>query len=128
MTLMRRRPPTSTAPPSHQHSRCDAGDVLAGTLARSANSFLDQSFLSGLFDMVEALKDPERSASRFGGRLASGLVPMSAAVRTVQQGVDPVVRQPQSIAETVQGLYLIAKGTEEELREFYGVTFKRTAK
>jgi len=27
--------------------------------------------MSGLFDFVEAIKDPERSAARFGGRLAS---------------------------------------------------------
>jgi len=49
----------------------DAVDVVASTMARSATSFLDQSFMSGLFDFVEAIKDPERSAARFGGRLAS---------------------------------------------------------
>lgn len=80
----------------------DIPDVLGSTLARSANSFLEQSFLSGLFDFVEALKDPDRSMSRFTGRLASGFVPLSAAVRTVAQGADPVVRQPESIDETVK--------------------------
>jgi hypothetical protein len=97
----------------------DVGDVLAATFARTANSFLDQSFLSGLFDFVEAIKDPERSAGRFGGRMVSGLVPMSAAVRTVQQGMDPVVRQPETIAETVKaGIPGLSEQVEPRIDRF----------
>jgi hypothetical protein len=77
-------------------------DVVAKTLAKSAGSFLDQSFLSGLFDFAEAINDPERSASRFGGRLASSAIPFAGAVRTAQQAADPVVRQPKTIEETVK--------------------------
>jgi hypothetical protein len=79
-----------------------AEDIAAQTIARSMNSFLDQSFLSGLFDVIEALKDPERSASRVAGRMASSLIPLSGAVRTAQQAMDPMVRQPRSITETVK--------------------------
>jgi hypothetical protein len=80
----------------------NGADVAAKTFAKSIGSFLDQSFLSGLFDFVEAVNDPERSATRFAGRLASSAIPFTAAVRTVQQAVDPVVRQPRSIPETIK--------------------------
>jgi len=46
-------------------------------LARSANSFLEQSFLSWTFDLMQALKDPERSASTLAGRTLQGLSPFS---------------------------------------------------
>jgi hypothetical protein len=62
-----------------------AVDVVSSTLARSVNSFLSQSFLSGLFDVVEAINDPERSAARVAARTATGFMPLSGLVRTVQQ-------------------------------------------
>ncbi len=80
----------------------DAPDMLAQTIARSANSFLDQSFLSGLFSMAEALNDPERSAARFAGQVASGAIPFSGAARTVAQATDPIVRSPRTIVDTVK--------------------------
>ncbi len=78
----------------------DAPDLIARTLARSANSFLDQSFFAGMFDFVEALRDPERSASRFAGRVGQGAVPFIGALRTAQQALDPVVRSPRGTVET----------------------------
>ena len=79
----------------------DAGafDTAVSTMARSANSFLDQSFLSGAFDFLEALKDPERSVGRVAGRTAQGLVPFVGAARAGRDALDPVVRQAQTIKE-----------------------------
>jgi hypothetical protein len=77
-------------------------DVAAKTFAKSIGSFLDQSFLSGLFDFVEAVNDPERSATAFAGRLASSGVPFTGAVRTAQQAADPVVRRPRTVSDTVK--------------------------
>lgn len=79
-----------------------AADVIASTLAKSGRSFLDQSFLQGLADLVEALEEPDRFAPRYAGRFASSMVPLSGAVRTVQQATDPVVRSPKGAAETFQ--------------------------
>ena len=76
-----------------------APTVAAQTLARSANSFLDQSFLSGLFDLSEALKDPERSAGRWAGRFAQSMTPFSGLQRTVRDAMDPVQRAPRSVME-----------------------------
>ena len=79
-----------------------AATIASQTLGRSLSSFLSQSFLSGLFDFVEAINNPERSWARVAGRTASRLVPLSSSVRTVQQGLDPVVQQPRGIQETVE--------------------------
>ncbi|HUE86206.1 MAG TPA: hypothetical protein VMO26_09025 [Vicinamibacterales bacterium] len=78
-------------------------DAIGQTFFRSINSFLSQSFLSGLSDFLEAVADPDRSLGRVAGRTASGFIPLTGAVRTVQQAADPVVRQPQGIAETIAG-------------------------
>lgn len=77
-------------------------DVVARTIAKFAGSFLDQSLLSGLFDVVEALNEPEWAAERYAGRLVSSAIPFTGAVRTVQQFMDPVVRRPEGIRETVE--------------------------
>jgi hypothetical protein len=70
-------------------------DAVGQTFFRSINSFLSQSFLSGLSDFLEAVSDPDRSFGRVAGRTASGFIPLAGAVRTAQQTSDPVVRQPR---------------------------------
>jgi hypothetical protein len=77
-------------------------DAIGQTFFRSMNSFLSQSFLSGLSDFLEAASDPERSFGRVAGRTASGFIPPTGAVRSVQQAMDPVVRQPNGVAETIK--------------------------
>jgi hypothetical protein len=71
---------------------------------RTAGSILDQSFLSGLSALVDALGDPERYGTRFVQQLATGFVPFSGALRTVTQASDPYQRAPHSIAEGVQAI------------------------
>lgn len=80
----------------------DAPTVAAQTLARSVNSFLDQSFLSGLFDIAEALKDPERSAGRWAGRQAHSLTPFSGLQRTIRDAKDAVQRAPRGAGEQLR--------------------------
>jgi hypothetical protein len=57
------------------------------------------SFLSGLFDMTEAINDPDRFFSRWTGRLAHSLTPFAGAQRTVRDFLDPVTRKPETFAE-----------------------------
>jgi hypothetical protein len=79
----------------------DASTIAAQTLARSANSFLDQSFMAGLFDVYEAMKDPERSGHRAAGRFLHSLTPFSGFQRTVRDAMDPVQRHPKTVGEQV---------------------------
>lgn len=79
-------------------------EMAMQAVMRTANSVLQQSFLSGMSSLVEAMNDPERSAKRFFTRLAQGFVPLSSAMRTATQVVDPVVRTPQTVREGVQAV------------------------
>jgi hypothetical protein len=77
-----------------------AASDVATAVSKTARSFLDQSFMSGLFDLQAALDDPDQFAEWYLGRMASSLVPFAGAVRTAQQAIDPTVRQPKGIAES----------------------------
>jgi hypothetical protein len=79
-----------------------AADAVAQTIMRVGRSALDQSFLSGLSDFFDALNDPGRAAEQFFGRTASGVIPMSGALRSVARHMDPVVRQPETWGEHIQ--------------------------
>ena len=77
-------------------------DVIAQTFARLSNTFLESTFLQGAFNLVEALKDPERNATRFFGQTAFGLIPGAPALRTIQRATDAVQRQPQGVMENIE--------------------------
>ena len=78
-----------------------AVDIASNTMARSLNSFLDQSFLVGMFDFASAVQDPGRYGPRIAARTATGLIPGSGAVRSAQAVMDPVQRQPSGVKENV---------------------------
>ncbi len=71
-------------------------------LAMVGKSVLDQSFLTGLSDMNNALSDPDRYADQFLSRYAQSFVPFSGLLRNTAQAVDPTVRQPGSIPEAIK--------------------------
>jgi hypothetical protein len=79
-----------------------AADIAAETIARAGKSAVQQSFLSGVSDLVEALNDPEAAAAQFAGHLGQGFVPMSGLLRNVAQTIDPTVRQPKGIGESIE--------------------------
>lgn len=94
-------------------------DVIAQTLARTANSFLDATFLSGVFDLAEALKEPETSAARLGGRTAANFLPASSLIRTVQRATDPVIRQPRTAREhAIAGVPGLSEQIEPRISRF----------
>lgn len=80
----------------------DLPELVAQTMTRAANSFLEQSFFSGLSDLQNAISDPERFGSRWAGRTMQGLTPFSGMQRSIQSGLDPVVRQPDTAMEQVK--------------------------
>lgn len=75
--------------------------IISSTIARAGKSALDQSFLSGVGDLIDALNDPS-AADKFFGRLAQGFIPLSGLARNVTQTVDRTVRDPEGIIEHVE--------------------------
>ena len=79
----------------------DVGPVVGAAVLKAMRSGLDQSFLSGLSDLFEAVNGFNlESAARYAGRTAHSLTPFSGAQRAVQQAIDPVVRDPEGLTET----------------------------
>jgi hypothetical protein len=89
-----------------------ADQIARDAILRTAGSLLDQSFLSGISALVDALGDPERYGSRFVQQLATGFVPFSGALRTVTQATDPYQRVTRSVAEGVRS---VIPGQSEQL-------------
>jgi hypothetical protein len=83
-------------------AKADVATAAASTVFRSMDSFLDQSFLSGLFDVVQAVSRGEvspDSAMRTAGRTAHSLTPLAGLQRTVRDAVDPVQRKPETAGQ-----------------------------
>ena len=74
----------------------DALNIATQVVARSMRSVLEQSYLSGLYDFMSAVEDPERFASQWAGRTAHSLTPFAGAQRTVTQATDPIIRRPET--------------------------------
>jgi hypothetical protein len=87
-------------------TEADAESAWAG-LERAAfgvgRSTLDQSYFSGLSTLLRAIDEPQ--ASRVAGvvrGLTQDLVPLSGLGRNISQAVDPILRNPQGMAENIK--------------------------
>jgi hypothetical protein len=79
--------------------------AIVRTAGASADSLLDQSFLSGIADLFELVKNPDQpGAMRFAGRLAHSMTPLSGAQRTVRDAMDSTVRDPAGVTEQFKAL------------------------
>jgi hypothetical protein len=74
----------------------DAAAKATEVAARVGNTVLEQSFLSGLDDLFEALKNPEQSAANFAGRFAQSMTPFAGLQRSITQAIDPTVRRAKT--------------------------------
>ena len=77
-------------------------DTLMAAVFSSMRSGLDQSFFSGVQGLLDAIDEPERSASRFAGNTISGFIPGSSMLRSVAQAADPTVRMTPTVSSRVQ--------------------------
>lgn len=86
-----------------QQDEAAAQDAVAAAVAGAGQSILDQSFLSGLESLQNALDEP-RQAGRWVSLFTQGLVPFSGMLRNITQAVDPYARRPEGVAESVQAI------------------------
>ena len=76
---------------------------VRGILA-AARSFKDQSALTGLSAISDAIDNPERRGQAFLNRQATGLVPFSSLLRSIQQAGDPYLRDPKTPGEAIKSI------------------------
>ena len=78
-------------------------DQLASTMLLNIGSNLvNQSYLTGVSALLNALQDPDRFGGDWVSRTASGFVPASSALRTAAQATDSTVRKPEGLTETIK--------------------------
>lgn len=97
-------------------SKMNATDTAIKIGAAMGQALLDESFLRGLKNVVDALSEPDRFASGFASGIAGGFVPMESALRTLNDALDPTVRSPKTIYERiVAGLPVVSKTVSARL-------------
>lgn len=60
----------------------------------------NKTFLSGLSNLLNAVQDPERYGKSWTQRIVGSAVP--AVVAAATRATDPILRRPESLAETIQ--------------------------
>lgn len=64
-------------------------------------SVLDQSFLTGMSDFVQAVNEGDRYGTRFAGNMAASFVPFASASRNYNRLTDATVRDPRWVSDYV---------------------------
>jgi hypothetical protein len=80
----------------------DPADVASQALATIGQSIMDKSYISGLSSFLEAAGDPARYAASYAERMAGGFAPFSGGLRQTAQIMDPTIRDPQNLSESLQ--------------------------
>ena len=65
-------------------------------------NLVNQSYLTGISNLLNAMKEPDRYGSDWVSRLASSFIPGSSALRTAAQATDSTVRRPEGTLETIK--------------------------
>lgn len=77
-------------------------NVVGAIVSSIPQYLLNQTFLSGLRDFFDATTDPERYGENFLKRQAGAMLPASAFMRFMAQIYDPIVRQKNTVGESVK--------------------------
>ncbi len=79
-----------------------AAALFAKMSASAGKQMLDLPFVSGMSSLLDAIQDPERSATRFASQTLTGIVPNIA--RDVRYQTDPVQRDSRGIGPAVANM------------------------
>ncbi|MFI5241165.1 MAG: hypothetical protein ACHQUA_01895 [Microgenomates group bacterium] len=75
-------------------------EAMALAVSGAGKSFTEQTFLTGINQLVGALNDPERFASGYLGQLTSSVIP--TLVSDVARAGDPLERRTETIPQRLQ--------------------------
>lgn len=102
--------------------KVDPGKVVGAV----GKAMIDQSFLSGVSDLNNAMSDPDRYFEQFASRMVQGAVPFSGMARNITQAVDQTVREPKGAADAVKSVIPgVSKSVDPKLDRM-GSEVKRT--
>ncbi len=84
-----------------QVGEAEMDELATAAVVGLVNNVASKTFMTGLFDVVEAANDPERFLPRLMRTYASNMVPQSAALRELRKQQDPAMREVRSIADAI---------------------------
>ena len=63
---------------------------------------VDSTFLKGMYNILDAIANAERSGDKWAARTVTGLLPAAGAMRFVRDQIDPTLRNPDGMGEHVK--------------------------
>lgn len=95
--------PLSIMANAYESWHYDGEEANVGSiLAKVGNSVLQNSYLSGVASLQDALADPENFGKTFATRFLTSLVPLSSAQRQITQAADETIRSPATLGESLK--------------------------
>lgn len=82
-------------------------------VGKTANSLFQQSYLSGLSALQDALENPETFGKAFANRFLTSVLPASSLRGQLARAEDEVVRSPQTVGESIKAS---VPGLSDEVR------------
>lgn len=76
-------------------------DTALRTISAIAGDFLDQPFLTGVSDILDALTDPNANPSKVAGNFIAGAT-IPTGISHIARSVDPVYRKPSGVLQTLE--------------------------
>lgn len=71
----------------------DLVDKVSGLVTSMGDSLINQSYLRGVADLFEGIRDPKRFATRTGGGVASMFAPFAGLARDIHRFREPFLRE-----------------------------------
>lgn len=88
--------------PGNEDLTEDIEEASVGVMIAISKNALSKTWAKGVFDLVNALSDPERNLAQWATNMGSSLVPFSSALRTAESVGDPAVREAFGIVDRVK--------------------------
>lgn len=101
------------------------GSAAMALIHGTASNVLDETWMSGLSDFMNAIEHPEE-AKGYAGQLLSGFIPYSSALRQTANFIDPYARETRTVPEMLEN---IVPGLSERLmprRDVWGDPIPRS--
>lgn len=77
-------------------------NVVAAITSAIPRFMVSQTFMSGIRDAMDAVSDGERYGNKYINRLAGSAVPFSSFNRWIAQNIDPIIRRPGDVIESMK--------------------------
>jgi len=86
----------------HQLGKEDALTVANSLVHAIAQNILDESFMKGPADLIQAIEDPGRYGEQYLAQWATSLVPFSVGMAQLDRAMDPYTREARTVLDSVR--------------------------